>query len=265
MRKAPEFLSEHLTKLLPDFQRYQFAFTAYLRDPQGQPRPPGAPLKRINTHKELLRRNLESFILAPFPVLRKVLGKRKWDALIREFFIVHRCHTPIHRQVAEEFLKFLRDEHAASADDPPWLYDLAHYEWVELALMISNKDADLSGIDRDGDLLRGRPALNPALFLLTYSYAVQRIGPQYKPSAAQQETTRILAFRDLDFEVRFVVLNAVSARLLALLQTGKITGEKALQLVSNELKHPNPEAVLAGGLEILQDLRRQQAILGASR
>jgi len=179
---------------------------------------------------------------------------------VREFFANHRCHTPLFRQIPDEFVQYLQQERITRADDPPYLVYLAHYEWVELALDVSNKEADLGKINRAGDLLRGRPALNPVLILLRYPYAVHRIGPEYRPR--RKQPTDLLVFRNLSDQVRFMVLNPVSARLVQLLQPGKISGKAALEQITAELQHPAPAAVRAGGREILQNLHREQAVLG---
>ncbi|MFN3717220.1 MAG: putative DNA-binding domain-containing protein, partial [Thiobacillus sp.] len=67
----------------PDFQRYQLAFTAHIRDPQANPRPPGVEARRMNIYKDLLYNNVEGFLLACFPVLRRTLGARKWTRMVR--------------------------------------------------------------------------------------------------------------------------------------------------------------------------------------
>ena len=77
---------------LPAFQRYQLAFTAHIRDPKAQPRPKQVEARRMKVYTELLFNNVEGALLACFPVLRQVLGVRKWNRLAREFFAVHRCH-----------------------------------------------------------------------------------------------------------------------------------------------------------------------------
>ena len=59
----------------PPFQEYQYAFAAHIRDPRANPRPPGVPARRTRVYNELLFNNLEGFLLACFPVTRKVLGK----------------------------------------------------------------------------------------------------------------------------------------------------------------------------------------------
>jgi hypothetical protein len=250
---------------LPAFQQYQYAFTAHIRDPRRNPRPAGVSARRMRVYNELLYNNLESFLLACFPVTRQVLGTRRWGRLVRSFFAEHRCRTPFFRQIPEEFVRWLQETRRGHADDPPYLAHLAHYEWVELALDVSPAAPDWTAIDCAGDLLAARPALTPAAWLLAYPYAVHRIGPRYRPSAPDPDATHILAFRNLSDRVRFIVLNLVSARLVALVQPGQVTGGEAIAQIVAELAHPNPQAVLAGGRQILEGLRAEGAILGTLR
>jgi hypothetical protein len=250
---------------LPSFQQYQFAFSSHIRNPRLNKRPRGVEARRMNVYNELLYNNLEGFLLACFPVLRKVLGKRKWSKLVRDFFTAHRCHTPFFRQIPDEFVHYLKNERGEHADDPAFLQDLAHYEWVELMLSVSNKECDLALVDTAGDLLKERPALNPVLSLQSYAYPVHRIGPRFKPAREQREETHFAILRNGDDEVKFIILNSVSMRLLTLLQSAALSGEEALMQIAAELKHPNPQVVLAGGLEIMQSLHASQAILGTWR
>ncbi len=249
----------------PPFQDYQYAFAAHIREPRTNPRPRGVPARRMRVYNELLFNNIEGFLLACFPVCRKILGERRWRKLVRAFFAGHRCRTPFFRQIPEEFVTWLRTARAGHPDDPPFLPDLAHYEWVELALDVSPVEPDLTSVDSGGDLLAERPALNPVAMLLTYPYAVHRIGPRFRPKEPDPDPTHILVFRDLQDRVRFLVLNAVSARLVALLHEGSRTGAAALATIARELDHPNPAVVLQGGREILASLRREEAVLGTWR
>ena len=250
---------------LPAFQQYQYAFTAHIRDPRRSPRPAGVPARRMRLYNQLLYNNLESFLLACFPVARRMLGARRWGRLVRAFFAEHRCRTPFFRQIPEEFVRWLQETRGAHLVDPPYLPHLAHYEWVELALDVSPAELDWTVIDREGDLLAARPALNPVAWLLAYPYAVHRIGGRSRPNAPDAEPTHILAFRNLQDRVRFIVLNPVSARLVVLLQSGQLSGREAIEQIVGEIAHPNPPAVLAGGRQILENLRAEGAILGTVR
>jgi len=58
-----------------------------------------------------------------------------------------------------------------------------------------------------------------------------------------------------------VVLNAVTARLVELLQTG-INARTALVQLTQEMQHPDPQQLMGFGVHILQQLQAQQALLG---
>lgn len=262
MQKKPEIPTK---TELPSFQQYQLAFTRHIRNPSLNKRPPGVEARRMKVYNELLFNNLEGFVVACFPVLRQVIGKRKWTKLVRDFYTVHRCHTPFFRQIPDEFLHYLKNERVNPEDDPAYMQDLAHYEWLELMLGISNKVIDYTLIDPQGDLISGRPALTPLMSLQTYSYPVHRISPRFKPTHEQKEETHFVVLRNAADKVKFIILNPVSMRLLVLLQSTSLSGKMALMQIATELGHPDPAVVLAGGLEIMESLRQSQVILGTHK
>lgn len=248
---------------MPEFQQYQFAFAARIRDPRANPKPFGVPAGRMKVYEQLLFNNLESFLLACYPVLRKVLGKRRWTALVRDFFAQHRCRSPLFRQIAEEFLRYLCDERPAQPGDLHFMQELAHYEWIELALSISDLEADPHTFDPSGHLLDAPLILNPVMARLAYRFPVHRISPRYKPQQPGAQPNLIAAFRDASFSVQFVTLNQASFHLLEILEQEACTGRQALEKMVAELGHANPEEVLAGGQATLENLRQAGAILGA--
>ena len=247
---------------LPEFQRFQYAFSAHIRDPKANPRPRGVEARRMRIYNELLYNNIESFLLSCFPVLHQVLGRQKWARLVRTFFSTHRSHTPYFRQIPDEFIQFLQTEWERPNAYPEYLLELAHYEWIELVLSVSNRAPDWCSIERDGDLLEGIPILNPLLANLRYTWPVHRIRPRFRPSPAE---TYLLVFRDADDQVQFSEINAFTARLLSLIETGTLSGRMALETITRESGHPKPETVIQGGLAVMQDLHTRGALLGACR
>lgn len=245
---------------LPEFQRYQYDFTAHIRDPGAHPRPPGVEARRMKIYTALLYNNVEGFLLTCFPVLRSILGVRKWSRLVRAFFSTHRSHTPYFRQIPDEFVQFLQNEWDRPEGYPPYLLALAHYEWIELVLSVSNKDSG-GAVDASGDLIEGVPVLNPVLANLRYDWPVHRIAPRRKIMPAE---THLLVFRDAADQVAFTEINAFTARLLTLLASGTLRGRAALEQVAAESRHPDPAVILQAGGALLDDLRARGAILGSA-
>lgn len=247
------------------FTRAQYAFTAHVRDPAAVPPPADIAPARMAVYRELLRNNITGSLNACFPVLRRVLPAARWEALCEDFFAHHRCHTPIYRRVPDEFLAYLRAEYAPSPDDPPFVAELAHYEWVELALSIDPVEIDDRAINRGGDLWTGIPCVNPLAWLLEYRYPVHRIGADTERAIAQAPTF-IVVYRNRSDDIGFMELNAVSARLLSLLRAQpRARGVDVVAIVARELGLAGADELRAAATELLETLRTREIILGTAR
>lgn len=251
---------------MPEFMRKQYEFAANIRDPKNNPAPPEVEDRRMEIYRGLFFRNVESFIAKGFPVLRKLYSDADWEQLVRSFFARHRSESPHFIEISREFLQYLENEHQARPCDPPFLLELAHYEWVELALSVSTETAELNGIDPNADLLQGPPALSPLAWPLSYRWPVQIIGPDHRPDAPPEQPTYLVVYRDRSDKIRFVSINAVTARLLELLQQRpELSGLESLQRIAQEMKHPNPDVVINGGRQTLEQLKSQGIILGVRK
>ena len=238
-------------------EAFQRAFAAHLRNPDVNLPPAGVDPERAGVYVELLFNNVEDFLTGCFPVLRSLLDDAAWKALVRQFYAEHACSTPYFREIPAEFVQWLTS--TSLSDRPPFLLELAHYEWVEIPLMLADSSIDWKHIDPDGDLLDGIPVLNPVLLLQSYQYPVHRIGTAYQPTAP--EPTHLLLLKHAEQKVDFIVLNAVTARLVQLLQEG-CNGRNALQQIAEEIQHPDPVQLLEFGLQLLTQFKQQHVLLG---
>ena len=139
------------------------ALAAHVRDPATHPGPPGIEARRLKIYSDLVYNNLDGLLAGGFPVIRKTLGDAAWQALLRGFLAHHHSRTPLFTELGRELIDFLESD---AGSDPlrPWLAELAHYEWAELGLQLS--DAAIPPHDPAGDLLAGIPLLSPLLFRL---------------------------------------------------------------------------------------------------
>lgn len=215
-------------------------------------------------YRDLLYRNVESFMAGGFPVLRRIMRDAAWHAIIRDFFKTHRSRTPYFPKLAREFLHYLEQEREWEETDFPFMLELARYEHAESAIMLDARRIPETGYVADGDLLEACPVLNPILVLLVCVWPVHRISPDYLPETPPDSPTCLLICRDRADRVRFTELNPVSARLVECLRAdGRRRGRDILRDIAEELRHPDPETVVAGGREIMEDFRRQEILLGA--
>ncbi|MEL7538983.1 MAG: putative DNA-binding domain-containing protein [Pseudomonadota bacterium] len=249
------------------FQDLQREFAAHIRDPIANPPPAGVEDRRMAIYRRLFFNNLRGLLAKTFPMLRRLHCDADWDALIRGFMRDYRSHTPLFLKIPAEFVDYLTTVRPATDGEPPWLTELAHYEWVELSLSVSTASDDRSSIDPAGDLALGVPVLSRLAWLVSYRFPVHRIGPQFRPDGDAADSTFLLLHRRADGEVRFIELNRVSARLVELLSTSESPqrGADLFDVITAELNHPSRDTVAAGGLETLTMLRREGAILGTRR
>ncbi|MGY1408956.1 HvfC family RiPP maturation protein [Luteimonas sp. A611] len=239
----------------------QFALSRHLRDPQTAPAPAGIEERRLAVYRDLLYNNLQSLLAGNFPVIRATLPDPDWHALVRAFYAGHRCQTPLFTEIGREFVRWLDARESDTPALPPWLAELAHYEWVELALQISDAEpgADVVAVqagqpDAMQALLDGVPVGSPQAWALAYRWPVHRISPGQRPTAAPEQPTLLLVHRDAEGEVSFAELSPLAFRLLELLSQGDRCGHDCLLALATEAG-ADPETFLAeGGAMLLQML-----------
>jgi len=241
----------------------QMRFAAHIRDPAGTPPPADVEDRRMKIYRELFFNNVVGLLGSAFPVLREILGPDRWATMVRDFYRDHRCRTPLFLEVSQEFLAYLGEERAPMAGDPPFLFELAHYEWVELALSIDETSLEELQVDRDGNLLEGVPALSPLAWPLAYDFPVHRLSPRFQPTEPPAERSFYIACRDRSDEVRFMHVNSVTLRLVEMLrQHPDRTGRGHLAALADELPLVDRATVVAGGAETLRQLQTHDVVVG---
>jgi hypothetical protein len=248
-----------------DFQRQQRQFADHIRQPDQHPAPADVEARRMAIYNELFYNNVDSFLAGSFPVLRRITPAAQWHALMRDFLANHACCTPLFTRLAEEFLDYLEHERGAREQDYPFLLELAHYEWVELALTLSDADQALPPLDPNGDLLSGHPVISPLAWPLSYRFPVHRIGPDDLPAEPPSSPTYLVVYRDRHDKVGFLEINPVTHALLEALDNDPaLSGLAALESIAAVLNHPNPSTVVEAGTDLLHDLRRREILLGTA-
>jgi len=251
---------------LPHFKQLQYAFTKHLRNPAKNPRPDDIEARRMKIYTELFYNNVEGFMSNAYPVLRELTEDEKWHRMIRDYFEKHQASTPLFQEMPREFLKYLENEREAEQDDYPFMLELAHYEWVELALSVTDIENDYSNVDIEGDLLEGVPVLSKTAWPLNYNYKVHEICDSFLPEQPDEQPTYLVVYRNADDEVLFLDINPVTAQLLHdINEETNLTSKQMLTNIAEQLNHPNPNVVIQGGIQILDDLKTRGVIIGVNK
>jgi hypothetical protein len=247
----------------PDFRDIQYAFAKHIRDPQNNPAPTDAEDRRMAVYRELFFNNLRNLISQTFPVLKKLHSPEKWSAFVRQFMVRHEAHTPYFLEIPREFLDFLQNEYEADEDDFPFLVELAHYEWAELALSVSDEENDMEGVDRDGDLLEGVPAKSKLAWLFGYQFPVHRISVDFVPTEPGEQPTFLAICRRADDDMDFMELNPAMARLLELIESNsEASGRNLLTALATEIGFADTDKFIEHGLQAMEQMRKAEILTG---
>lgn len=248
----------------PEFQDKQYAFAAYLRDPEHVAAPAGIEERRLAIYRKLFFNNLYNLLGTMFPVLRKIHNDRQWRRMIRQFMQYHQAETPYFLQLPQEFVAFLEKEYRAATDDQPFLLELAHYEYAELALSVSTEKNNLEGIDPEGNLLQEIPVKSVLAWVYAYRFPVHRISPDFLPGETEEQPVYLALYRDSNDKVHFLELNAVTAALVEAIEnnTDNKSGEALLRDLAETIHYLDVGALIEHGTATLEEMRQREILTG---
>ena len=245
----------------PSLFQQQNTLGLYLRDPDHCVPPAGMDVTRAQVYRDLIFANLSSLLSGTFPVLIKILGDEHWRSLVRIFLRDYRAHTPKFGEIAKEFVEFLASEPQALSEGawPPFMVELAHYEWVEMALQQSEADPlPLS----DAGLLLDRPLqVAPLAWPLAYAWPVQSVGPDYQPQTAPAQPTLLLVRRAEDWSVKFSALSPLAWRLLQRIEEfPQLDGREQLEGLALEAGMAGAPEFMESGAGLLRQMHEEGVV-----
>jgi len=220
-----------ITKI-PQFQLLQQALTAHIRDPKNVAYTPDfsqqdvLPVepRRLKIYQELFFNNISGFYANLFPVIHDILGEedtqnsyQTWSQLIRDFMRYHHSHTPLFHEIGQEFLIFLQSDKVQLNRLPPFILELAHYEWIELALGVDEAELTPNTPDIQANLTQAYQ-LSPVAWPLVYEWPVDKISQELQPNTPPEEPTCLLISRSLDDHIDFMQLTPLLYHLLVSMQ-----------------------------------------------
>ncbi|MBN7820898.1 DUF2063 domain-containing protein [Bowmanella yangjiangensis] len=219
----------------------QFAFANHIRDPETFPAPEDVEDRRMNIYRELFFNNVSGFVTNGFPVLCSLYDDSTWQQLCRAFLAKHACRSPYFVDISKEFVEFIANEYALQPSDPPFMAELAHYEWVELALSTAKGQSA-------GDWA-GQPysavKLSELAWVLSYEYPVHQISTEFQPETPSGPHYYVV-FRDKEDDVHFLNIDQVNAFVLSCVEDDAEEVSALIEKLQNAMPHLPADQVAAG-------------------
>lgn len=241
-------------------QNHQATFAAYIRNPEKNPIPTSAKPERMAMYRELFFNNIEGFLSANFPVLHSLFDEQAWLNLAQDFFVNHVCHTPHFSEIPEEFLAYLQSERE-NTNDFPFLFELAHYEWVEMALSISQADALPMPLE---NLKTSALKFSALACLLAYQFPVHKISPDFIPLVTPSQPTFLAVYRNTEDIVQFLEITPLTFQLLQLIDTqAEQLAEIYLTRLADFLPSISLDILQQDGFNILEEFVKRGVIISA--
>lgn len=248
-------------------RRLQEQFAGHLRDPEHVKAPNELEDRRLAIYRRLFFNNLGNLFARNFPVIRRLLDDEAWQAMIRDFMIHHRASTPMFTQIGSELVRYLAETRETDDSDPPFLAELADWEFTETQVRLHEADpvaVDCRPIDDQAAVLKLVPVLNPTTQIRQYQWPVHRIGPGFRPERREDQPVVLVANRKRNDRVAFMKINPVTARLIQLLdEDASARIQACLETLAAELNQP-AAALREPGERIVGSLIGQEIILGAA-
>ncbi len=249
---------------MPRFEQLQLALARHLRNPATVAAPADLEDRRVQIYRELVFNNLSSLLGGNFPVIRRLLDGHEWPQLVRRFLAEHGSHTPLFHELGSEFVRFLGEHPEHWSAQRPFMHELAHYEWVELALELAEGDIDEAAAgSSSGDPIDEVPVASPVAWVLGYRYPVHQIRVDFQPSAPPEQPTWLLIYRNRADRVQFQALEPLAARLLALAQeSDDKTGRELVMALATEISHPRPDELIEPARSLFAGWMQRDVIVG---
>lgn len=247
----------------PSFKQAQLDFAAHIRNPGSSPAHPAIEERRMAIYRDLFINSISGLLAGSFPVIKSLYDEQSWQNLVRQFFQTENNKTPYFPEIPREFVTWLK--HHKVDNSKPFLYELAHYEWLELHLEKHTTEISKNSQLDPNELLMLKPQVSPLVKVQAYQYPVHQIKAQHQPKEQSAQHHLMLIWRDCDYHVHFAELQPFSALLLEQLTNNtELTGQQLLEQLAQAHQYTDVAQFVQFGLQTMTQWYNQDIILSAN-
>lgn len=246
------------------------ALAAHLRAPAAQPCPVELDTRAALLYRDMLADNFDAALRACFPIWIRCLGEANYLYWRDHFIAEHACRSPFFRQIPDEFMAYLSQNPDTLKARLPYALELAHLEWLELALSVAQTEelSDHTESKRQNpwtDVLQ----LNSAHALVQYAHPVHHLMMHPKFTEAPNldpNPVSLYLYRDRDEIVQMLEPDTLSLQILASLEASPRSGKTLFHQWRENGQIVGDAPSLAGQMHAqLQQMLDLNLIFGISR
>ena len=196
-------------------KKYQNDFSLFIRENANKKyQPDYLPQKNLHIYAQLIFNNINSSLKACFPICYSISKKNYWEVLVRKFMKEYKCENQMFKDIPEQFLQWLNNQtHKSEIKKliPVFFIELAHYEWIEMAISIAPDNNTEYKIIENLKTQNNYPwlstnfVLSDAWTIVDYYYDVHLINKKYQPKIKKEQANYFLIFRDKNAQVKFIL------------------------------------------------------------
>ena len=250
----------NMPETLPKFQVVQQGFADHIKNPVVVQQPADVDDRHMSIYRDLFFKNIMSFLSGTFPVLAEILGEERWLEICRDFFSRHPSKSPYFLEISREFLSYLENEYEPAKSDPSYMFELAHYEWLELYVDVE-PEGDSLELDEEVDVLSSKPVLSPISEGFLYNYPVHKISSEN--SSPEPSQSALIVYRKRDDSVAFVESNTFTLQLFSLLKEQRFSGKELLNTLLKQAGLEGNQVAYQGGVDTLEQWLELELIVGS--
>ncbi|HAT8252078.1 TPA: hypothetical protein JA489_14375 [Legionella pneumophila] len=209
--------------------------------------------RRLNIYRELLLNNLHEVVSPCFPVLLSILPNEIWWQMLKDVLKNQQIITPIFHELPLCIVNYLK---AHPMPAYPFAHELAHYEWVELEVELSEPqktEASTGAIS----LLEQTWQLSFTARLLEYNYEVDKISLDYQPKT---EAKTYLIVYQMEGDVEFLKINELSFQLLSMMLHESMSARNIIQMLCETYSQLNENELISACIPLITQLYDEQVL-----
>lgn len=235
-----------------EFQKRQQAFSQRIRHGTAAAYPENIPSQRMQVYQDNFFAGINEILSNCFPILHTILVPSLWRRLVADFYANYPLETPLFYEIPATFLSYLVQA-ADKSTTPTFLIELAHYEWMELAIEYMQGTAPILNtetIDFENSLL----TTSELAEVVAYHFPVHQICKHFMPILPGPSPTYLCIYRNADDEVKFIELNVASTRLLQQLKQRQQSGTEVMTAIAQEIQQTDINAFIEENRKIVTEL-----------